>query len=71
MHDRVTILGAGESGEGAAKLCRSLGVSCRVTDAGAVKPERKQRLAALGVEVEEGGHDRAALTACDLSLIHI
>lgn len=66
MHDRVTILGAGESGEGAAKLCHSLGVSCRVTDAGAVKGERKQRLTALGVEVEEGGHDRAALTACDL-----
>ena len=63
MYDRVTILGAGESGEGAAKLCRSLGAACRVTDAGAVKADRKQRLSDLGVEVEEGGHDRAALTA--------
>ena len=66
MYDRVTILGAGESGEGAAKLCHSLGVSCRVTDAGAVNAERKQRLADLGVAVEEGGHDRDALTASDL-----
>lgn len=66
MYDRVTILGAGESGEGAAKLCQSLGVSCRVSDAGAVDPARKQRLADLGVALEEGGHDRAALTASDL-----
>lgn len=66
MYDRVTILGAGESGEGAAKLCLGLGASCRVTDAGAVKAERKQRLLELGVDVEEGGHDREALTACDL-----
>ena len=71
MYDRVTILGAGESGEGAAKLCLGLGASCRVTDAGAVKAERKQRLLELGVDVEEGGHNREALTACDLSLIHI
>ena len=37
-----------------------------MTDAGAVKAERKQRLLELGVDVEEGGHDREALTACDL-----
>ena len=66
MYDHVTILGAGESGEGAAKLCQSLGVSCRVSDAGAVDPTRKQRLVDLGVAVEEGGHDRAALTESDL-----
>ena len=66
MRDRVTILGAGESGEGAAKLCHSLGMSCRVTDAGTVNAERRQRLTDIGVEVEEGGHDRTALTASDL-----
>ena len=66
MYDRVTILGAGESGEGAAKLCHSLGLSCRVSDAGTVDTTRKQRLTDLGVALEEGGHDRAALSASDL-----
>lgn len=66
MYDRVTILGAGESGEGAAKLCRSLGVSCRVTDAGSIDPARKARLTAMHVEVEEGGHDLQALVDSDL-----
>ncbi len=66
MSAQVTILGAGESGEGAAKLCHSLGMSCRVTDAGAVDPQRKARLAALGADIEEGGHDRHALTSSAL-----
>ncbi len=66
MSAQVTILGAGESGEGAAKLCHSLGMSCRVTDAGVVDPQRKARLAALGADIEEGGHDRHALTSSEL-----
>ena len=66
MSAQVTILGAGESGEGAAKLCLSLGLSCRVTDASSIAPKRAVRFAEMGVEIEEGGHDRAALTASDL-----
>jgi len=66
MSAQVTILGAGESGEGAAKLCSILGLSCRVTDAGTVTPERAARLAEIGVELEQGGHDRGALEASTL-----
>ncbi len=66
MSAQVTILGAGESGEGAAKLCLSLGLSCRVTDASSIAPKRAVRFAEMGVEIEEGGHDRDALTASDL-----
>ena len=66
MQDAVTILGAGESGEGAAKLCQSLGMPCRVSDAGAVAPERKERLNSMGVALEEGGHDRALIESASL-----
>ena len=66
MRDAVTILGAGESGEGAAKLCHSLGMPCRVSDSGAVSAERKSSLASLGVDVEEGGHDRGLIEAANL-----
>ena len=66
MRDTVTILGAGESGEGAAKLCLSLGMSCRVSDAGQVSAERKATLASLGVDLEEGGHDRSLIEAAAL-----
>lgn len=66
MQDAVTILGAGESGEGAAKLCTALGMPCRVSDAGRVRAERKDRLDAMGVAVEEGGHDRALIEAASL-----
>ena len=66
MSAMVTILGAGESGEGAAKLCHGLGMSCRVSDSGTIDPERKARLHGLGISTEEGGHDRTQLTDSDL-----
>lgn len=66
MRGAVTILGAGESGEGAAKLCHSLGMPCRVSDAGAVSAGRKSVFDALGVAVEEGGHDRGLIEAAQL-----
>jgi UDP-N-acetylmuramoylalanine--D-glutamate ligase len=66
MSAMVTILGAGESGEGAAKLCHALDMPCRVSDSGAVDPGRKARLHALGIATEEGGHDPALLAESDL-----
>ena len=66
MRDTVTILGAGESGEGAAKLCRHLGMPCRVSDAGAVSAQRKASLASLGIDLEEGGHDRSLIETASL-----
>lgn len=66
MQDTVTILGAGESGVGAAKLCRSLGMDCRVSDAGTIAPERMSDLRALDVPTEEGGHDRRLIESASL-----
>lgn len=66
MSGMVTILGAGESGEGAAKLCHQLGMPCRVTDSGSIDAERKARLETMGVVTEEGGHDKGLLTDSDL-----
>jgi len=66
MHDTVTILGAGESGVGAAKLCRALGMDCRVSDAGAIAQDRMSELKALGIRTEEGGHDRAMIESAAL-----
>ena len=66
MPSAVTILGAGESGVGAAKLCRSLGVDCRVSDAGAIAPERMSELNALRVPTEAGGHNRSLIESASL-----
>lgn len=66
MQDAVTILGAGESGMGAAQLCSTLGMPCRVSDAGGISETRKAALGALGVATEEGGHDRALIESASL-----
>ncbi len=66
MRDAVTILGAGESGMGAAHLCHALGMPCRVSDAGTISEERKASLHARNITTEEGGHDRALIEAASL-----
>ena len=66
MRDAVTILGAGESGMGAAQLCHALGMPCRVSDAGTISEERKASLHARNITTEEGGHDRALIEAASL-----
>lgn len=53
----ITILGAGESGLGAARLAVAYGLPCRVSDAGSVGIETRDVLAEWGVELEQGGHD--------------
>ena len=66
MRDMVTILGGGESGEGAAQLCQALDMPCRVSDAGTLSDDRKTRLQAMGVDIEEGGHDRNLIESAAL-----
>ncbi len=66
MHAEVTILGAGESGVGAARLCETIGMSCRVSDAGQIASDRKEQLMRCGASLEEGGHDRALIERADL-----
>ena len=54
--ERIAVLGAGESGLGAALLGRALGMEVLVSDAGRIKSETKTELLERGIQFEEGGH---------------
>jgi len=55
----ILVLGAGESGVGAAMLARKMGFSCLVSDSKAISNESKEVLRTWGAELEELGHVRA------------
>jgi UDP-N-acetylmuramoylalanine--D-glutamate ligase len=57
MNLPLVILGGGESGCGAARLALRAGRSPWVTDAGAIRADRRAQLDAWGVTWEDGGHD--------------
>ncbi|MDR2680273.1 MAG: UDP-N-acetylmuramoyl-L-alanine--D-glutamate ligase [Tannerella sp.] len=64
MNSRIVILGAGESGAGAAVLARKEGFDVFVSDVSAIKPKYKKILDEHEIEWEEGGHtDEKILTA--------
>ncbi len=52
----IAILGAGESGTGAALLANWLGYAVFVSDKNAIKPEFQTELEAAGIEFESGQH---------------
>lgn len=56
MQRFVVVLGAGESGMGAAYLAKKKGERVFLSDAGKIAPEHKAELEAWGVPYEEGGH---------------
>jgi UDP-N-acetylmuramoylalanine--D-glutamate ligase len=56
MKKRLVILGAGESGVGAALLAKQQGYNVFVTDAGTIKENYKTELKASGIEFEESRH---------------
>ncbi len=56
MKERIAILGAGESGTGAAILARAKGYDVFVSDQGAIKEKYKAELNAAAIPFEEGGH---------------
>lgn len=56
MQKRITILGAGESGVGAALLANQNGYSVFVSDRGAISDEYKMILQVNGIPFEEQGH---------------
>ena len=62
----ITILGAGESGVGAAMLAKKKGWEVFISDFGAVKEEYKGSLNDLNVEWEEGGHALNKMLETDL-----
>ena len=62
---RTVILGAAESGVGAAILARQKGFEVFVSDTGAIQPRYKERLNNEGIEWEEGRHTETLLLNAD------
>lgn len=61
MEKRIVILGAGESGIGAAMLAQKKGYEVFVSDAGAIAPAYKETLELLHIPFEERQHTMALL----------
>lgn len=66
MTKHITILGAGESGIGAAILGKKHGYELFLSDAGQIGAERKAVLDSYGVEYEEGSHSVDRILASDM-----
>lgn len=62
----IVILGAGESGNGAALLAKQKGLEVFVSDNGKIKDHYKKELEEEGIAFEEGGHTREKVLAADL-----
>lgn len=69
MEQRIVILGAGESGVGAALLASKLGHDTFVSDFGSIKPKFKEELEANSIDFEEGGHDENKILAANTIVI--
>jgi UDP-N-acetylmuramoylalanine--D-glutamate ligase len=63
---KTVILGAGESGTGAAILSKRTGADVFVSDAGRISDRYLQELSEHGIPFEQGGHDIARLLDADL-----
>lgn len=61
---QIVVLGAGESGVGAALLCRSKGLSVFVSELGKIAPKYKQELEDNAIPYEEGKHSEAIILGC-------
>ena len=62
---RIVILGAGESGAGAAVLAKKQGMDTFVTDMGSIKPEYKELMNQYGIPWEEGKHTEELVLTAD------
>ncbi len=65
MSTKIIILGAGESGVGAALLAKQKGYDVFVSDASAIKPIFKAELEANEISFESGVHDIERILAAD------
>ena len=61
----LVILGAAESGVGAALLAQAKGYAVFVSDRGEIKPDYKQKLDQAGIAYEENTHTLAKILAAD------
>ena len=66
MKERVVILGAGESGTGAAILAKAKGYDVFVSDQGMIKDLYKDELNAAGISFEEGKHSEEKIVNASL-----
>ena len=66
MKEKIVILGAGESGTGAALLAKVKGYEVFVSDAGVVKEKYKAELQLHDISFEEGGHSNEKILDADL-----
>ena len=62
---RIVILGAGESGAGAAVLAKAKGFDVFVSDSSFIKPKYKEMLDAHAIRWEEGKHTEADILNAD------
>jgi len=62
----LVVLGAGESGAGAAVLGKAKGMQVLVSDSGSIKPQYKEMLDSHGIEWEEGHHSEERILDADL-----
>lgn len=65
-YTNIVVLGAGESGNGAAVLAKKMGIQVFVSDNGKIKDHYKKELEDEGIAFEEGGHSREQVLAADL-----
>ncbi len=66
MSKRVTILGSGESGLGAAKLAAKMHYEVFLSDSGKISRKAKTQLEALRIDYEEGSHDLKRVLTSDV-----
>lgn len=66
QYKNIVVLGAGESGVGAAVLARDNGADVFVSDYGHISDKYKAELQAEGIPYEEGGHTMSRILAADL-----
>jgi UDP-N-acetylmuramoylalanine--D-glutamate ligase len=61
----MVILGAAESGVGAAVLAKKLGMNVLVSDSGKINDKYRKELTEKGIAFEEGGHSESKVMAAD------
>lgn len=65
MAGKIVVLGAGESGVGAAVLAVKEGFEVFVSDMSSIKPKYREELERRGIEFEEGRHTEQRILAAD------
>lgn len=69
MERRISIIGAGESGTGAAYLAKQKGFKVFVSDNKTIKEKHKTVLSQAEIEFEEGNHSLKRIAEADLAIV--